>query len=441
MRLLHTSDLHLGRALYGARRDGAFEKLLAWLVALIRERSVDCLVVAGDVFDNATPSHAAQALYYKFLCAVRFQTPCRHIVVVGGNHDSPSFLNAPQAILSAIGVTVVGEALAPEEEVVLLRDSEGRPEAVVAAVPFLREGDIRKSIARETDEDKDAQVVAGTRRHYEAAAAAAVSCRNAAGAPDIPLIATGHLFAAHCSCGTQERDLYIGSLGQIPAEVFPPEIDYLALGHLHRAQCLGGNSARRYAGSPLALDFGESQKKSVVLVDIEKAGCTPVIETIEVPAFDRLEQVDGTLEEILSRLRALVSEDEPMFCEVIHDQGAYAPRLAEACREATAGSRVELVRIMSRAVAQNRVATSDRISDVHTITPEAMFALKLSRTEGLADNQKAKLAAAYREVLFDLENENPGQSPEAGSPPAQKLDEQSGAGQMQTAAASAPSDN
>ena len=406
MRILHTSDLHLGRSLYGARRDAAFEKLLQWLLDVVREHSVECLIAAGDIFDNATPSHAAQNLYYDFLSALRLQTGCRHIVITGGNHDSPSFLNAPQKLLSSMGVIVVGEALSdPAREAFLLRDAAGRPEAAAAAVPFLREADIRKSIEHESDEEREQRVVEGTRRHYEQAVAGALALREQAGAPDIPLIATGHLFAANCSCGTEERSLYIGSLGQIPADVFPREIDYLALGHLHRAQCLAGDPARRYAGSPLALDFGERGRRSVVLVDLRKAGQAPDITLIDVPAFDRLEQVSGTAEQVIARLEALAAENAPMYCEVIHDQGSWAPRLAEACRSAVSGSPVELVRIMSRAVIQNRIDARDRISDVHALTPEAMFALKLDRTPDLSQRDREELTRAYNTVLFEIRSE------------------------------------
>ena len=421
MRILHTSDLHLGRTLYGARRDEAFEKLLAWLLEQIKVNSVECLLIAGDVFDSATPSHAAQNLYYDFLTAVKLQTNCRHVVITSGNHDSASFLNAPQKLLSAMGVVVVGAACSdPAQEVFLLKNPSGIPEAVVAAVPYLREADIRTSIEHETDEEKDHQVIEGTRRHYEVVVAAADKLRKEALAPDIPLIATGHLFAASCSCGTEERSLYIGSLGQIPAEIFPETIDYLALGHLHRAQCVAENESRRYAGSPLALDFDESKNKSVVLVDLEKAGEPARIELLEVPCFDRLEQVCGTADEILARLSALASENVPMFCEVVHDQGPYAPKLAEDCRDALGSSPVVLVRVMSRAAAQNRISAADKISDVHTITPKAMFSLRLERAAGgFSEKDRSRLIAAHDEVLFELENEtSPSQNEKAPSSPS-----------------------
>ena len=99
MKILHTSDWHLGRTLYGRKRYEEFEAFLAWLTETIREREIDALLVAGDVFDTSTPSNRAQELYYRFLCRV-VASHCRHVVVIAGNHDSPSFLNAPRVAQS-----------------------------------------------------------------------------------------------------------------------------------------------------------------------------------------------------------------------------------------------------------------------------------------------------------------------------------------------------
>ena len=112
MRFLHTSDLHLGRSLYGVNRDETFEKFLTWLTETIRTEAIDCLIIAGDVFDNATPSHRMQRAYYRFLASVATSTDCRHVIVTGGNHDSPSLLNAPDTLLEALNITVIGQATA-----------------------------------------------------------------------------------------------------------------------------------------------------------------------------------------------------------------------------------------------------------------------------------------------------------------------------------------
>ena len=95
MKILHTSDWHLGRSLYGKKRYDEFSEFLDWLGKTIEEECIDLLLVAGDIFDTSTPSNRAQKLYYRFLCRVAGSC-CRHIVVIAGNHDSPSFLNAPK---------------------------------------------------------------------------------------------------------------------------------------------------------------------------------------------------------------------------------------------------------------------------------------------------------------------------------------------------------
>src|SRR5690554_5146472 len=135
MKLLHTSDWHLGRTLYGRKRYDEFAAFLDWLAAAIVEHEVDVLLVAGDIFDTCTPSNRAQALYYDFLYRVA-ASPCRHVVVVAGNHDSPTFLNAPRALLKALHVHVIGSACDDlADEVLVLHDLAGEPELIVCAVP------------------------------------------------------------------------------------------------------------------------------------------------------------------------------------------------------------------------------------------------------------------------------------------------------------------
>ena len=164
MKVLHTSDWHIGRSLYGRKRYEEFEAFLTWLAETIQENSIDALLVAGDVFDTSAPSNRAQELYYRFLCRVAASS-CRHVVVVAGNHDSPSFLNAPKELLKVLDVHVVGNASAdPEDEVLVLCDKQDTPELIVCAVPYLRDRDIRVAEAGESIEDKEYKLIALRRR-------------------------------------------------------------------------------------------------------------------------------------------------------------------------------------------------------------------------------------------------------------------------------------
>lgn len=137
MRLLHSSDWHLGRTLCGERRDAAFKAFLDWLLELIDARAIDTLLIAGDIFDSAMPPISAQNQYYEFLAALRTRTACRNVIIVSGNHDSALFLDAPGALLNALNIRVIGRAAEnPEDSVVAVTDSKGATEAVVCAVPF-----------------------------------------------------------------------------------------------------------------------------------------------------------------------------------------------------------------------------------------------------------------------------------------------------------------
>ena len=178
MRVLHTSDWHLGRTLYGRKRHEEFEVFLGWLAETIRQNEIDILLVAGDVFDTGTPGTRAQELYYRFLCRVAASS-CRHVVVVAGNHDSPSFLDAPKELLKALNVHVAGSAAPrPEDEVLVLRNEQDNPELIVCAVPYLRDRDIRTAEAGESPEDKERKLVEGIRAHYAAVAASAEEKRG-----------------------------------------------------------------------------------------------------------------------------------------------------------------------------------------------------------------------------------------------------------------------
>ena len=173
MKILHTSDWHIGRTLYGRKRYEEFEAFLTWLAETIQQNEIDALLVAGDVFDTSAPSNRAQELYYRFLCRVAASS-CRHVVVVAGNHDSPSFLNAPKELLKALDVHVVGSSTeSPEDEVLVLCNEQDAPELIVCAVPYLRDRDIRVAEAGESVEDKERKLIEGIRTHYTAVAALA----------------------------------------------------------------------------------------------------------------------------------------------------------------------------------------------------------------------------------------------------------------------------
>ncbi|MES1964688.1 exonuclease SbcCD subunit D C-terminal domain-containing protein [Psychrobacter sp. AH5] len=282
--VLHTSDWHLGRRLYGRMRYAEFEAFLVWLKKTISAQQVDVLIVAGDIFDTMTPSNRAQALYYEFLGNVS-SLCCQHIVIVAGNHDSPTFLDAPSQVLKFLNVHVIGTACEDlSDEVLVLGDSDGDPHCIVAAVPYLRDRDVRSSSAGESADNKDANVVKGIQSHYDRVASLAKQQQTSLSKQHqryIPIIATGHLFAAGSKTTDDDgvRDLYVGNLGKISADMFDNCFDYVALGHLHVPQRVGGREHIRYSGSPMPMGFGEAkQQKQVLLVQFGEVHNGSIVE-------------------------------------------------------------------------------------------------------------------------------------------------------------------
>jgi len=303
LRILHTADWHLGHRLYDRDRTPEHRAALAWLLDTIEKEKVDVLIVAGDIFDVANPSNQARELYYEFLGQLA-KTKCAAAVIIGGNHDSPAMLDAPREVLRWLNLHVVGAARAQVQEEVLEVDSPAGkgPGLIIAAVPYLRERDIRRAKFGETAEERLAGLQAGISGHYKAVAEAALALRQN---PETPIIATGHLFAGGASDHAEKKSyIYQADEHNIEAGQFPEVFDYVALGHIHRAQRVGGQEHIRYCGSLVPLTFVEGQQvRSVRIVDIGSAGEPVSSRQLNVPYFRTLLRLNAELDEVKQALR------------------------------------------------------------------------------------------------------------------------------------------
>lgn len=274
MRLLHTSDWHLGQNFYSKSRAAEHDAFLTWLLDRAQEHEVDAIIVAGDIFDTGSPPSYARELYNRFVVQLQ-QTGCR-LVVLAGNHDSVAMLNESRDILAFLHTTVVANAgYAPIE--LPLRD--GTPGAIFCPVPFLRPRELVTSQAGHSGREKQQQLLHAISDYYQEQYQQACALR---GDRPLPIIASGHLTTVGASKSDAVRDIYIGTLDAFPAQHFPPA-DYIALGHIHRAQMVGGCEHIRYSGSPLPLSFDETGKaKSVHLVSFSE-GRLSAVETWRCP--------------------------------------------------------------------------------------------------------------------------------------------------------------
>jgi len=448
MKILHTADWHLGRSLYGRKRYEEFTAFLDWLAQTIEEQKVDALLVAGDVFDTSTPSNRAQELYYRFLFRVAASC-CRHVVIIGGNHDSPSFLNAPKELLRALNVYVVGSMTEdPADEVIVLKNNPqisqmdaDDVEAIVCAVPYLRDKDVRTVEPGETIDDKNRKLVEGIKAHYAEVVKIAERKReeiiqqSAINNPhsQIPIVAMGHLFTAGGKTveGDGVRELYVGSLAHVGEDVFPSSIDYLALGHLHVPQTVGSAEHIRYCGSPIPMGYGEAtQQKKVVLIEfnpkmtqenssadfaderrlkVKKAICENPrnlrITEKAVPCFQELVRIVGSLDAIHAKLEELKKKESAAWLEIEYIGSDIIGNLREMLEEAMDGSAMEIRRIKNRRVMDRVISTVAEDETLDDLNAGDVFTRCLDAFE-VPDEDREELRDSYNEIIKSLHEED-----------------------------------
>ncbi|WP_116126554.1 exonuclease SbcCD subunit D C-terminal domain-containing protein [Lewinella sp. IMCC34183] len=407
IRILHTADWHLGHRLYDRDRTPEHRGALNWLLKTVEAEAVDLLIVAGDVFDVTNPSNQAKELYYDFLARL-VRTGCAAAVIVGGNHDSPGLLDAPRGLLRQLRLHVVGAAGAPAGERVFSLEC-GTGQVVVAAVPYLRERDLRTSQFGESSTDRLDRLREGIRQHFVDIAAAAEEQRAD---PSAPIVATGHLFAAGAT-DSEEKNSYIYQADEqnIAAAHFPSCFDYVALGHVHRAQHVGTFDHVRYSGSLLPLTFVEGQAaRSVCLVELGPAGSPVVTRKIGVPTQRTLVRLHAPLEEVKAGLQhaaaAATGEGLRPWAEVRVRTDVAIPNLREkldrVIREAqpTSDGRpaVELLRISTeRLTPRADAGAPDDIRQLDELLPTDVFGQLCARQEVTAA-ARADLAADFADL-------------------------------------------
>jgi len=393
MRLLHTSDWHLGRMLYAKKeRCEEHERFLQWLLSAIKENAIDVLLIAGDIFDSGTPSNVSLKMYYDFLLKVR-SNGCGNVVVIGGNHDSPSLLDAPKEILRALNVKVVGKVCEnPKDEVFALEGEDKNPIAIICAVPFLRERDISRFAEGETYSDRSKRIRESLRKHYAEIAEIAKNKREELN-KNIPIIATGHLSVAGGKTCADDgvRETYIGTIECIGSDIFSPVFDYVALGHFHIASAIKENI--RYSGSPIPMGFGEaSQQKSVVIADFK----SNVKNEMKIPVFQKMESVKGDKNSISKKLSELKESGESVWVEVIYDGNELFADFQVWIDEQIAGTKIEVLKIQDKRVL-DKVLTQEYAASLDDLNEFDVFG-KLLEDKNLPDEQKAELKELYKEV-------------------------------------------
>lgn len=408
MRLVHTSDWHLGHTLHDAPRDHEHRAFIAWLLERLVEQRADVLLVTGDVFDSANPPAVALTAWYDFLAEARRRCPDLDIVVIGGNHDSPARLDAPERLLRSLRMHIIGGLprtatgeLDLDRLIVPVRDAGGRVAGWVAAVPFLRAADL----PRDAEGPSGDPLVEGVRAIYaEVLTAARARCQ-----PDQALIATGHCFMVSTRVShLSERRILGGNQHALPLNIFPRDLSYVALGHLHKPQRVGRAGNVRYAGAPLALAMNEAAYKHQILVvdfdGAELAALRPIyvprlVELLRVPPRGALPVAD--LASHLALLQPAIEGEPPWsrpFLEVCVALDRPEPRLRALVEEALADRRPRLVRLDVEYTGSGAALTESMSGrDLKDLDPEDVFVRRYQRDHD--GDPPPPLVTAFRELL------------------------------------------
>lgn len=337
IRILHTADWHLGQTFFGYDRTEEHEVFLNWLAEEIRQKEIDALIIAGDVFDVSNPSAASQSMYYQFIYRVTAENPYLQIVIVAGNHDSAARLEAPLPLLQAMRTEVRGVVRKLEggeidydHLTVELKNRKGEVELLCMAVPFLRQGDYP---AVQTEGNPYAE---GVRELYAQLLQRLWKRRT----ENQAILAIGHLQATGSEIAEKDYSerTVIGGLECVSPEAFSEQIAYTALGHIHKAQRVSGRENVRYAGSPIPMSFAEKHYHHGVVmvtfdggcaVDIERLECPKLIPLVSVPNGEPVspEAILEALKELPEteavapylEVKVLLEEPEPMLRQEIED--------------------------------------------------------------------------------------------------------------------------
>lgn len=403
MKILHTSDWHLGRTLYSKKeRQEEHTAFLEWLLKTIKENEIDLLLIAGDIFDTASPNSTSQKMYYNFLIQVR-NAGCENVIVVGGNHDSPSFLNAPKDILAALNVVVIGNASEQiEDEIIVVRDANKQPMLIVCGVPFLRERDISRFAEGENYTDRSKRINQNIKKHYEEIAKFAENKRKELG-KNIPIIATGHLSVAGGQRNEDDgvRETYIGNIEAIGSDIFPEIFDYVALGHYHIPSKIKEHI--RYCGSPIPMGFGEAnQTKCVYIISFNNGRS---IETINIPVFQKLESIIGDKKYIENRLMVLKLTKFAVWVEIIYKGDEIFPEFASWANEQTANSKIEILKLQNRQHLTEVLSSKDTPNSLDELNAFEVFD-KLLEKSAISTTQKDELKESYKEIIIDIKPED-----------------------------------
>lgn len=402
MKILHTADWHLGIELMSLSRQHEFEKIFAWMLELVKERGIDVILIAGDVYDRFVPANEAQKLYYDFLLQLR-SAGVRQVVVISGNHDSGTGLSAPGELLHALSIEVFGslDASSPtyDSHIVPLKNEDGSVAAVVCALPHL-------STLPRPEYEEEAAAPRTQHEEYEDALCRRYHILHDRARelyPAVPLIGMGHLYMS--PDGFHGYSQIVGNSPEMNSAKMPP-FDYFALGHMHKGYPIAGHPTWLYSGSLFTTKFNELGEASRVLIIDTDKGMIP--EAVEIPVFQAMKAVSGSREELLAILEAEKSRDCSVWLKITNT-GAFWPNMLEEISAELQGSQAIPVFVENNFASQEQQQRRFDDSALADIRPEQVFDWMLQKL-ALEDETRDAYRRDLELLLHECMDEDGGEA-------------------------------
>lgn len=402
MNVLHTSDWHLGQNFKNRSREEEHQKFLDWLINEINFNNIDILIIAGDIFDTTNPPNYALKMYHNFLASI-IKTTCKDIIIIAGNHDSISTLEVTQDILKPLGIHIIASGENIDETIIPIKNKNNKIEAIICAVPFLRDRVIRDASKTYNNSEIEKEFKDGIKSYYQKVYNLAKNLSS-----EVPIIATGHFTTTGATINLDsEREIYIGKLQNIDSDILSM-FDYVAMGHIHKPQKIGNNNNIRYSGSPIALSFSEhNQQKSVVKINFDKKDKD--IKTIDIPCFKDIVRVEGDIDEVKSNIDKVKDINNRPFVEVVLTNNTILDIDIKDFIKETFELGADIIAIKRKNEIIDKVLNDDTIDiRLNELNPLTVFEKRIDEEEDIINNVnlKEKLILNYKNILQEIENED-----------------------------------
>ncbi len=392
MKIIHTSDWHIGRKFENIPLEEEFNFFIDWIVQTIEAEEADVLIIAGDVFDTSMPSIQAQKQYYSTLAKLS-TTRLQKIIIINGNHDSANFLLAPRTILSGMK-TFISAGLPQSLEDIILTLPENNPEVVIAAVPYLRDIDIINFFP---ETDKYSEIQKNIALFYHVIAEKTQNFKK----KGIPVIATGHFFVTDSRQSEKDvTDYSLGGLIDINSSQLPETIDYYALGHVHRPWALKEKNIH-YCGNPFPMSLNDIRSdipKQINLIDTQDI---TNIKSIPVPLPRQIVKFSGTAQEVEEQIKNFENKGffSPAYAvAIIEDYQGDMDKIREYLTSINT-EQIKLLTTVFPPKKNNIPSNKTYIKAFENNDPKTIFSMFISQQAGLNDQEKKDLLETFDELL------------------------------------------